>query len=68
MNEEIDYITNEGKTTKNEWENDDFDFLLVFYSVYKTFFPHNFLTSLFKQRYISSIASYKYLDKLISEK
>ena len=23
MNEEIHYITNKGKTDKNEWENDD---------------------------------------------
>ena len=28
MNEEIRCITNERKTAKNEWENDDSDFLL----------------------------------------
>ena len=28
MNEEICCITNEGKTAKNEWENDDSNFLL----------------------------------------
>ena len=27
MNEEIPCVTNEGKMTKNEWENDDSDFL-----------------------------------------
>ena len=27
MNEEIRYITNEGKTIRNEWENDDSEFL-----------------------------------------
>ena len=27
MNEETHCIINEGKTTKNEWENDDSDFL-----------------------------------------
>ena len=35
MNEEICCITNEGKTAKNEWENDDSDFLWALYSVYK---------------------------------
>ena len=35
MNEEICCITNEGKMVKNEWENDDSDFLLDLYSVYK---------------------------------
>ena len=27
MNEEICCVTNEGETTKNEWENDDSGFL-----------------------------------------
>ena len=27
MNEEIPCVTNEGKMAKNEWENDDSDFL-----------------------------------------
>ena len=35
MNEEIHCITNEGKPTKNEWVNDDSNFLLALYSVYK---------------------------------
>ena len=35
MNEEIRCITNEGGTAKNEWENDDSDFLRTLYSVYK---------------------------------
>ena len=34
-NEEICCITSEGKTTKNEWENDDSAFLRALYSVYK---------------------------------
>ena len=34
MNEEIRCITNKGKTAKNEWENDDCDFLRALYSVY----------------------------------
>ena len=34
MNQEIRCITNEGKTAKNEWGNDDFDFLLALYSVH----------------------------------
>ena len=56
MNEEIRCITNEWKAAKNEWENDDSDFLLVLYSVYKKsgqFFFHTFFANLFKQRYIS---------------
>ena len=28
-------LLNEGKTAKNYWENDDFDFLQVLYSVLK---------------------------------
>ena len=36
MNEKIHCITNERKTTKNEWGNDDSNFLWVIYSVYKT--------------------------------
>ena len=71
MNEEICCIINEGKTAKNEWENDDSDFLPALYSVYKKlgqFFFHTLLANFFKQIYISSVTSYKYLNKLISEK
>ena len=35
MNEEINCITNAGKTAKNEWENGDSDLLVALYSVYK---------------------------------
>ena len=35
MNEEICCITNKGKMVKNEWENDDSDFLSALNSVYK---------------------------------
>ena len=35
MNEEILCITIEGKTAKNEWENDDSHFLPTLYIVYK---------------------------------
>ena len=68
MNEEIHCITNGGKTAKNEWENDDSDFLVALCSVYKKlgqFFFHTLLTNLFKQRHISSVTSCKYLNKLI---
>ena len=34
-NEEFHCINNDGKTAKNEWENDDSDFLPALYSVYK---------------------------------
>ena len=35
MIEEIHCITNKGKTAKNDWENDDSNFLLALYSVYQ---------------------------------
>ena len=37
MNEEIHCITDKGKTAKNEWENDDSDFLRALCSVFKKF-------------------------------
>ena len=64
MNEEICCINNEGKTAKNEWENDDSDFFQALCSIYKKsgqLFFHN----LFKERYICSVKSYKYLNKLL---
>ena len=69
MNEVIHCITNKGKMAKNEWENNS-DFLPALYIRYKKlghFFSHTLLTNFFKQRYISSVSSYKYLSKLISE-
>ena len=67
--EEICCITNEGKTTKNELGNDS-DFLPALYILYKKigqFSFHTLLSNLFKQRCISSLTTYKYLNKLISE-
>ena len=64
MNEEIRWITNEGETARNEWGNDDSDFLRALYSVYKkirTIFVHTLLAI------HCSVASYKYFKKLISE-
>ena len=55
----------------NKWENNDSNFLVALYSVYKElgqFFLQMLITNLFKQRYISSVTSYNYLNKLISEK
>ena len=52
MNEEISCITNEGKAAKNEWENDDSDFLLALYSVCKKlgqFFFHTYLLTCLKK-------------------
>ena len=43
MNEEIRCITNEGKMTRNEWENDDSDFFRTLYSVYKKLVQSFFL-------------------------
>ena len=64
MNEEICRITNERKTFRNEWENDDSNFLRASYSVYKklrTVFFHT-LPAIH-----CSVASYKYFKNLISE-
>ena len=69
MNEKNFYITNEGKTVKNEWENNS-DFLPASHILYKILgqlFFHTLLTSFFKQRYITFVTRYKYLIKLISE-
>ena len=71
MCEEIHCISYDRKTAKSKWENDDSDFLVALYSVYKKlrqFFFHTLLINLFKQRYISSAKSYKHLNKLINEK
>ena len=68
MNEEIRCITNKGKTAKNEWENDDSNFLRVLYNVSKKSWQFLFqtysLTCLDKDA--SVLLSYKYLNKLIS--
>ena len=59
MNEEFHCITNGEKAAKNEWENDDSDFLRALYSVYKKlgkFF--SILINLFKEICISSVNSY----------
>ena len=59
MNEEICCITNEGKTPRNEWENDDSNFLQALYNIKK-------LGQFFSIPYLQ-VASYKYFKKLISE-
>ena len=64
MNEEIRCIINEGKMTRNEWENDDSNFLRAFCSAYKkitTIFFHTLLAV------HCSAASYKYFKKLINK-
>ena len=43
MNDEIRCITNEGKTSRNEWEKDDSNFLLLYIVCQKKlgqFFPY----------------------------
>ena len=52
MNEEIHCITNEGKTAKNECENDDSDFLRALFCVYKKlgqFFFHTYSLNCLKK-------------------
>ena len=64
MNEETRCNSNEGKMARNEWENDDSDFLRALCSVYKkirTIFSHTLLSI------HHSVGSYKYFKKLISE-
>ena len=64
MNGEICCTTNEGKTAKNEWENDDSDFLQALYSLYKKIRTIFFHTLLVIHRFV---ASYKDFKRLISE-
>ena len=64
MNEEICCIANEGKMARNEWENNDSDFLRALCSVYKKTRTVFFHTLLGIHR---SVASYEYFKKLISE-
>ena len=45
LNKEICYITDEGKTVKNEWENDGSDVLWALYNVYKKSGELNYLTA-----------------------
>ena len=70
MTEEICCTYNKGKIMKNEWENNDSDFLRALYSVYKKIrtilFPY-LLVNLLKQRYISFLKSCKYMNKVISK-
>ena len=69
MNEEIHCIANKGKTAKNGWGNYSFFFpaLYIVYEKLGQCFFHNSHTSLFKQKYITSVTGYKYLIKLISQ-
>ena len=69
MNEEICCITSKGKKAKDEWENNS-NFPPALYIVWKKLgqlFFHTLLANFFKQWYISSVTSYKYLNQLISE-
>ena len=62
MNEEIRCITNKGKL--NEWKNNS-NFLPPLHIVYKKlahFLFHTLFANLFKQRYISSVTSYKVIS------
>ena len=62
--EEIHCITDEGKMAKNEWENNYSEFYTVYVKNSDNSFPI-LLINLFKERYIGSVKSYKYLNKLI---
>ena len=64
MNEEIPCVTNEVKMAKNEWENDDSDFLPALYILYKKSGQIFFHTC---SRCICCVTSYKHLNKLINE-
>ena len=64
MNEEICCITNDEKTARNEWVNDDSNFFRALYSVYKkirTIFFHA-LPIIHR-----SVASYRFFKKFISD-
>ena len=53
----------------NYWENDDSDILRALQCIYKKIktilFPY-LLANVFKQKYTSSVKSYKHLNKFIS--
>ena len=69
MNEEINCIANKGKTTNNERETDYSDFLWALYNLYKKIrkiILSYVVLNVFKERYISSVKSDKYLNKLVS--
>ena len=75
MNEEIHCITNEGKMAKNEWKNNDSDFLRAFDSIlyeklrqfFFIFFNIYSLTYLKKDSSVLIFEIfYKYLNKLVS--
>ena len=66
MIEEICSISSEGKMAKNEWESDGSDFFKSVYEKIRVMLFPYLLVYLFKQRCISSVKSYKYLNKLIS--
>ena len=65
MNDEIHCITNEAKTVRSEWENDNSNFLQALYSLYKKIRTIFFHTLLVIHR---SVANYKHFKKLISMK
>ena len=69
MQKFVALITKEkGKTATNEWEIVGSDILRALYRVYKkirTILFSYSLIKLFRQRYISSVKSYKYLNKFI---
>ena len=63
MNEEIRCIINEEKTARNEWENDDSNFLRALYSAHKknrTIFFHTLLTM---HCFVASDKYFKSLNK-----
>ena len=69
MNEETCCITSKRKTAKNNWKYDS-DFLPALCIVCKKlrqFFFHTVLANVLKERHISSVRSYKYLNKSINE-
>ena len=71
MNEEICCITCKGKSEKQPWMNEktmssnDDELYTVYKNIRTILFPY-LLANLFKERYISSVKSYKYLNKFIS--
>ena len=67
MNEQIHCFTTVGKMAQFEWENDESDLLPALCNVYKNWDnSSSVLVNLFKERYVSSVKSYKYLNKFIS--
>ena len=67
MKKFVALLTKEKQPRMNRKMTPTFFQLFIVYTKLGQFFFHALLANLFKQRYLSSVTSYKYLNKLLSE-